>query len=122
LGRCCVLFPTLTRPRPSASPTGTAYGLSGAVFSTDQEKAKAVGGKLQTGQVFVNGGAFNPLAPFGGFGHSGVGREFGKWGLEEFFGSPRTAAVIPEEGVKPDRAELEPYVIRKGLLENQSCQ
>ena len=63
---------------------GTAYGLSGAVFSTDQEKAKAVGGKLQTGQVFVNGGAFNPLAPFGGFGHSGVGREFGKWGLEEF--------------------------------------
>ncbi len=39
---------------------------------------------MRTGQVFVNGGAFNPLAPFGGFGHSGIGREFGKWGLEEF--------------------------------------
>ncbi len=63
---------------------GTAYGLSGAVWSADQDKAKQVAGKLRTGQVFVNGGAFNPLAPFGGFGHSGLGREFGKWGLEEF--------------------------------------
>ncbi|WP_404366698.1 aldehyde dehydrogenase family protein [Marinobacter sp.] len=63
---------------------GTAYGLSGAVWSGDDGKARKVAGKLRTGQVFVNGGAFNPLAPFGGFGHSGVGREFGKWGLEEF--------------------------------------
>ncbi|TBW51858.1 aldehyde dehydrogenase family protein [Marinobacter halodurans] len=63
---------------------GTAYGLSGAVWSGDADKAKQVAGKLRTGQVFVNGGAFNPQAPFGGFGHSGVGREFGKWGLEEF--------------------------------------
>lgn len=63
---------------------GTAYGLSGAVWSADQDNAKRVAGKLRTGQVFVNGGAFNPQAPFGGFGHSGLGREFGKWGLEEF--------------------------------------
>lgn len=63
---------------------GTIYGLSGAVWSADKDKAKAVAGRMRTGQVFVNGGAFNPLAPFGGFGHSGVGREFGKWGLEEF--------------------------------------
>ncbi|MHB0774087.1 aldehyde dehydrogenase family protein [Halomonas sp. WWR20] len=63
---------------------GTLYGLSGAVWSGDQERAKSLAGRLRTGQVFVNGGAFNPLAPFGGFGHSGIGREFGKWGLEEF--------------------------------------
>lgn len=63
---------------------GTDFGLSGAVWSGDAVKAKAVAGKLRTGQVFVNGGAFNPLAPFGGFGYSGVGREFGKWGLDEF--------------------------------------
>jgi aldehyde dehydrogenase (NAD+) len=63
---------------------GTPYGLSGAVWSADQDAAKRVASKLRTGQVFVNGGAFNPLAPFGGFGHSGIGREFGKWGLEEF--------------------------------------
>lgn len=63
---------------------GTAYGLSGAVWSADPAEAKRVAAKLRTGQVTVNGGAFNPLAPFGGFGHSGLGREFGKWGLEEF--------------------------------------
>ena len=63
---------------------GTPYGLSGAVWSGDADKAKKVASKLRTGQVFVNGGAFNPAAPFGGFGHSGIGREFGKWGLEEF--------------------------------------
>ena len=63
---------------------GTPYGLSGAVWSADGDRAKRVAGKLRTGQVFVNGGAFNPVAPFGGFGHSGIGREFGKWGLEEF--------------------------------------
>jgi acyl-CoA reductase-like NAD-dependent aldehyde dehydrogenase len=63
---------------------GTPYGLSGAVWSGDADRAKRVAGKLRTGQVFVNGGAFNPVAPFGGFGHSGIGREFGKWGLEEF--------------------------------------
>lgn len=63
---------------------GTPFGLSGAVWSGDADKAKTIAGKLRTGQVFVNGGAFNPQAPFGGFGHSGVGREFGKWGLEEF--------------------------------------
>ncbi len=63
---------------------GTPYGLSGAVWSADDAHAKRVAGKLRTGQVTVNGGAFNALAPFGGFGHSGLGREFGKWGLEEF--------------------------------------
>ena len=63
---------------------GTQYGLSGAVWSGDDAKAKKIASKLRTGQVFVNGGAFNPMAPFGGFGQSGIGREFGKWGLEEF--------------------------------------
>ncbi|KAA8983431.1 aldehyde dehydrogenase family protein [Halospina sp. K52047b] len=63
---------------------GTPYGLSGAVWSGDADRAKRIAGELRTGQVFVNGGAFNPKAPFGGFGHSGIGREFGKWGLEEF--------------------------------------
>ena len=63
---------------------GTRYGLSGAVWSADPERARQVAGRLRSGQVTVNGGAFNPRAPFGGFGHSGLGREFGRWGLEEF--------------------------------------
>ena len=62
----------------------TIYGLAGAVFSADQDRAIAVARRLRTGQVDVNGGAFNPVAPFGGYGQSGNGRELGRYGLEEF--------------------------------------
>jgi aldehyde dehydrogenase (NAD+) len=40
--------------------------------------------KIRTGQVDINGGAFNPVAPFGGYKQSGVGRERGEYGFEEF--------------------------------------
>ncbi|MGW0894497.1 aldehyde dehydrogenase family protein [Saccharopolyspora sp. NPDC002578] len=59
------------------------YGLSGAVFGSD-ERALAVARRIRTGQIAVNGGAFNPNAPFGGYKQSGNGREFGRHGLEEF--------------------------------------
>jgi acyl-CoA reductase-like NAD-dependent aldehyde dehydrogenase len=62
----------------------TIYGLAGAVWAGDQERAQAVARQLRTGQVEVNGGGFNPLAPFGGFKQSGRGRELGRFGLEEF--------------------------------------
>jgi aldehyde dehydrogenase (NAD+) len=61
------------------------YGLSGAVWSGDEERAMRVARRIRTGQVDVNGGAFNPCAPFGGVGCSGHGRELGAHGLEEFF-------------------------------------
>lgn len=60
------------------------YGLSGAVWSADDERAQRVARRMRTGQVNINGGAFNPLAPFGGYKQSGHGRELGKYGLEEF--------------------------------------
>ncbi|GIH71739.1 aldehyde dehydrogenase family protein [Sphaerimonospora thailandensis] len=63
---------------------GTPYGLSGAVWAETEEKALAVARRLRTGQVAINGGRFNPLAPFGGYKHSGVGRELGELGLEEY--------------------------------------
>ena len=63
---------------------GTPYGLSGGVFSADQDRALAVARQLRTGMVDVNGGRFNPLAPFGGYKQSGNGRELGAYGLEEF--------------------------------------
>lgn len=62
----------------------TVYGLAGAVQSSDPERALAVARRLRTGQVDVNGGAFNQHAPFGGYKQSGNTRERGRWGLEEF--------------------------------------
>jgi aldehyde dehydrogenase (NAD+) len=63
----------------------TIYGLAGGVWSGDKERAIRVARKIRTGQVDINGGAFNPLAPFGGYKQSGVGRELGEIGLEEYF-------------------------------------
>jgi len=60
------------------------YGLAGGVWSGDAAHAEQVARKMRTGQVDINGGAFNPSAPFGGYKQSGVGRERGKYGLEEF--------------------------------------
>ena len=62
----------------------TDYGLAGAVWSSDPERAQHFARSMRAGQVDINGGRFNPLAPFGGFKKSGVGRELGKYGLEEF--------------------------------------
>jgi len=63
---------------------GTPYGLAGAVWAGSDERAIAFARRLRTGQVDINGGAFNALAPFGGYKQSGNGRELGKYGLEEF--------------------------------------
>jgi acyl-CoA reductase-like NAD-dependent aldehyde dehydrogenase len=63
---------------------GVVYGLAGGVWSGDPAHAEAVARRLRTGQVEVNGGAFNPNAPFGGYKQSGVGREYGRFGFEEF--------------------------------------
>jgi aldehyde dehydrogenase (NAD+) len=63
---------------------GTAYGLAGGVWAASNEEASEFAAKMKTGQVDINGGAFNPQAPFGGFKSSGIGRELGKHGITEF--------------------------------------
>jgi aldehyde dehydrogenase (NAD+) len=60
------------------------YGLAGAVWSGSDERALAVARRMRTGAVDINGGAFNPSAPFGGYKQSGIGRELGPYGLAEF--------------------------------------
>ncbi len=60
------------------------YGLAGGVYSGSEERAKALARRMRTGQVEINGAAFNPLAPFGGYKQSGHGRELGPYGIEEF--------------------------------------
>jgi acyl-CoA reductase-like NAD-dependent aldehyde dehydrogenase len=61
----------------------TPYGLAAGVWSADPERAVAVARRVRGGQIEINGGAFNPLAPFGGYGQSGHGRENGRFGIEE---------------------------------------
>ena len=63
---------------------GTVYGLAGAVWAGEEAEAVAFARRMDTGQVDINGGRFNPLAPFGGYKQSGVGRELGTHGLAEY--------------------------------------
>lgn len=67
-----------------ALANGTRYGLAGGVWSADEERAKRVARRMDTGQVEINGGVFNPLAPFGGRKMSGHGRELGPYGIEDY--------------------------------------
>ncbi|BFU42396.1 aldehyde dehydrogenase family protein [Krasilnikovia sp. MM14-A1004] len=60
------------------------YGLAGGVWSAEPERALAVARRMRTGAVDINGAAFNPAAPFGGYKQSGIGRELGAHGVAEF--------------------------------------
>ncbi len=61
------------------------YGLSGGVWSADLARAERVAARLKTGQVILNGAMLDMEAPFGGVKSSGIGREYGLAGLEEYF-------------------------------------
>ncbi|GAB7052830.1 aldehyde dehydrogenase family protein [Catenuloplanes indicus] len=67
-----------------AIANNSRYGLAGGVWSGDEERALRVARRMRTGQVDINGGRFNPVAPFGGYKRSGLGRELGVHGLHEF--------------------------------------
>ncbi|SCL24811.1 Acyl-CoA reductase [Micromonospora rhizosphaerae] len=83
-GPVLAVIPFADTDEAVAIANNSRYGLAGAVWSADEEQALAVARRLRTGQVDVNGGAFNPLAPFGGYQQSGLGRELGTYGIEEF--------------------------------------
>ena len=69
-----------------AIANSTPYGLSGGVWSADPERARAVARRIRSGQVKVNGARTREYldTPFGGYGLSGLGRELGSFGLDEF--------------------------------------
>jgi len=67
----------------------TIYGLHAYVFSGDLARANRVARRIEAGRVFINGLYDEPMAPFGGFKQSGLGREFGVFGLEEYL-EPKT--------------------------------
>ena len=77
----------------------TPYGLSGYVSSADLARARGVARRLRCGNVHINGAPVDTRAPFGGYRQSGLGREWGAWGLEEFL---ETKAML---GYGADEAE-----------------
>ena len=78
------IIPYDTEEEAVAIANDSVYGLAGGVWAATDEKALEVARKIRTGQVEINGGAFNVVAPFGGYKQSGVGRELGSFGFEEF--------------------------------------
>jgi acyl-CoA reductase-like NAD-dependent aldehyde dehydrogenase len=83
-GPVLCIIPYDSEDEAVAIANDTKYGLAGGVWAGTDEKAFEVARKLRTGQVEINGGAFNAVAPFGGYKQSGIGRELGKYGFEEF--------------------------------------
>jgi len=78
------IIPFDTEEEAIAIANDSTYGLAGGVWARTDEKAFEVARKIRTGQLSINGGAFNPMAPFGGYKQSGFGRERGLYGFEEF--------------------------------------
>ncbi|MFJ6166422.1 aldehyde dehydrogenase family protein [Micromonospora orduensis] len=83
-GPVLAVLPFTDTDEAVAIANNSRYGLAGAVWSADTEAALAVARRMRTGAVDINGAAFNPLAPFGGYKQSGLGRELGVHGLAEF--------------------------------------
>ena len=83
-GPVLAILPYETEDEAVDIANDTIFGLGGAVWSHDLERARRVARRLRCGQVFINGASFNPLAPFGGYKQSGNGREMGRAGLEEY--------------------------------------
>ncbi|MDP2318455.1 MAG: aldehyde dehydrogenase family protein [Acidobacteriota bacterium] len=84
-GPVLVIIPYDTEADAVAMANDSPYGLAGGVWAGTPERALGVAKQLRTGQVDINGGRFNVLAPFGGYKKSGIGREIGPLALEEFF-------------------------------------
>lgn len=83
-GPVLCIIPYSDEDEAVAIANDSIYGLAGAVWSADDARAESVARRLRTGQVDMNGGSFNLEAPFGGYKQSGIGREMGRFGMEEF--------------------------------------
>jgi acyl-CoA reductase-like NAD-dependent aldehyde dehydrogenase len=84
-GPVLAIVPYDTDDQAVALANDSIYGLAGGVWAASPDRAMAIARRLRTGQVDINGGRFNLLAPFGGYKKSGIGRELGPHALDEFF-------------------------------------
>jgi aldehyde dehydrogenase (NAD+) len=80
-----------TEDEAIAIANDSKYGLHAAVIGTDIQRARRVASQLRAGRVVINGMADDPQAPWGGFKYSGVGREYGRYGIDAFL---ETRAVL----------------------------
>ena len=83
-GPVLVLQPYDTVEEAVHLANNTDYGLHASVWAKDDSEAIDIANRIDAGMITINNGAFNPAAPFGGYKHSGLGREFGNFGFEEF--------------------------------------
>ncbi|MCF3941129.1 aldehyde dehydrogenase family protein [Gordonia tangerina] len=83
-GPVLAIEPYDTEEEAVAIANDTIYGLAGGVWSGSTERAQQVARKIRAGQIAVNDAGMNLDAPFGGYKQSGIGREAGQFGLEEF--------------------------------------
>jgi acyl-CoA reductase-like NAD-dependent aldehyde dehydrogenase len=83
-GPVLVMIPYDSEQQAIEIANDTVYGLSGFVYGGTVERARAVASQLRTGMVHLNGATVDPAAPFGGYKQSGLGREWGAAGLDEF--------------------------------------
>ena len=83
-GPVLAIIPYDTIDEAVAIANGTVYGLGAHVQGKDMVQARAVAGRIRSGQVHINYPAWDPQAPFGGYKQSGNGREYGVFGMEEF--------------------------------------
>jgi acyl-CoA reductase-like NAD-dependent aldehyde dehydrogenase len=95
-GPVLVVLPYRDDDDAVAVANNSIFGLSGAVFGADEERATAVARRLRTGTVSINGGMYyGPDSPFGGYKQSGIGREMGVAGLDEYLETKTLARPAP---------------------------
>ncbi|TDD84026.1 aldehyde dehydrogenase family protein [Actinomadura rubrisoli] len=83
-GPVLAVIPYVDEDDAVAIANGTQYGLAGAVWSADEDRALRVAERMEAGSIEINGAPFNGLAPFGGHKQSGYGRELGAHGIAQF--------------------------------------
>jgi aldehyde dehydrogenase (NAD+) len=83
-GPVVVIVPFDDEADAIALANDTSYGLAAAVWSADEDRARAIARQVRAGRIRINGSPVNQRAPHGGFKTSGIGRECGRYGIEEF--------------------------------------